>query len=114
MDRMGTIPISSATKSARRGSARSRTKLPVGPLKRTGSPTLSPRSHWAPMPPGVTSTASVITPTRVGGEEQHGLGHVLGQDGAGENIALSVELLEVADRDPLRPRPLAANVVGPE
>src|SRR5712691_1451125 len=66
MDRTGTIPISSATKSARRGSARLKTKPPVGPLNCTGSPGLSPRSHCEPTPPGATSTESVMGPLRVG------------------------------------------------
>ena len=42
MERMGTTPISSATKTGRRGSARSTTKPPVGPLNVTGSPGLEP------------------------------------------------------------------------
>src|SRR5438046_894212 len=61
-------PISSATNRARRGSARLNTKLPVGPLKLTASPTSSARSHCEPMPPGATSTASVSSPFRVGEE----------------------------------------------
>src|SRR5215831_18830716 len=44
------------------------------------------------------------------GEEQHRLGHVLGQDRPGEDVPLSIEVLEVVDRDTLRARPLAAHV----
>src|SRR6266545_2857895 len=66
MDRTATIPISSATKSARRGSARLKTKPPVGPLNWTGSPGLRARSHCDPTPPGATSMESVKGPLRVG------------------------------------------------
>src|SRR5262245_32494756 len=60
------MPISSATNNARRGSARSNTKPPLGPLKSTGSPTLSVRSHCDPIPPGATSTESVSDPLCAG------------------------------------------------
>src|SRR5215467_6514240 len=62
------MPISSATNTARRGSARLKTKPPVGPLNCTGSPTLSARSHCEPIPPGATSTESVIDRLRAGVE----------------------------------------------
>ncbi len=65
---MGTTPISSATKTGRRGSARSATKPPVGPLNVTGSPGLSPRIHCEPRPPGATSTESVSSWPAPGGE----------------------------------------------
>ena len=40
----------------------------------------------------------------VGGQEEHGLGHVLGQDARAEEVALAVEVLELVDRDALRAR----------
>src|SRR4029450_6947204 len=66
MERIGTIPISSATNTTRRGSARLNTKPPVGPLNVTAAPGSSARTHCEPMPPGATSIESVRGPFRVG------------------------------------------------
>src|SRR3989441_1066289 len=55
------MPISSATKSGHRGSARVKTKPPSGPLKRTWSPGVRPRNHSEPIPAGATSAQSVST-----------------------------------------------------
>src|SRR5713101_4363055 len=82
MERTGTMPISSAKKTARRGSARLKTKPPVGPLNSTASPTLRPRSHCEPMPPGATSTASVSMPLCAGVESMLQARTVLGPKGA--------------------------------
>src|SRR4029450_8699472 len=50
----------------------------------------------------------------VRGEEQHGLGDVLGKDVDAEQVALAIEVLEPLDGDPLGRCPLAADLVGPE
>src|SRR5713226_7734893 len=50
----------------------------------------------------------------VGGEEEHRLGDVLGEDPDTEKVALAVELLELGDRDPLGGRALVPDLLGPE
>src|SRR5258705_12517495 len=75
------MPISSATKTARRGSARLNVKPPVGPLNSTESPGLSARSHWEPSPPGATSTASVMVRLRTGEDSMLHARTTLGPNG---------------------------------
>src|SRR5437899_10784935 len=50
----------------------------------------------------------------VGGEEEHRLGDVLGEDPDSEKVALAVKILELGDRDPLGGRALAPDLLGPE
>src|SRR6266850_6474414 len=50
----------------------------------------------------------------VRGEEEHGLGDVLRKDADAEQVALAVEILELAHRDPLGGGALASHLVRPE
>src|SRR2546428_12536769 len=50
----------------------------------------------------------------VGGEEEHRLGDVLGEDPDTEKGALAGKILELGDRDPLGGRALAPDLLGPE
>jgi hypothetical protein len=60
MERIGTMPISSATKSGRRVSVGLSVKPPSGPLNATAAPGARPRNQREPTPPGATSAQSVI------------------------------------------------------
>src|SRR6266545_3574108 len=156
MERTGTMPISWAKKTARRGSARLKTKPPVGPLNSSGSTMrrstsmTSGRGHriaatsarhcfslcanYRPSPCPLSesnlrhrlSREGVLDPAvhrdgaarglgrAVRCQEADGLGHVLGQDGRRQDIALAVEVLELLDGDALGPRALAPHVLRPE
>src|SRR3989304_5441911 len=86
---------------------------------RSASANCSAGSGWgARFAPNLTwSAGKGISPASVHGEraagglgravrreEQHRLGNVLGQDRDAQDVALPVELLELLDGDPLRPR----------
>ena len=81
------MPISSATKSARRGSARLSTKAPDGPLKRTRWRHLESAQPLGADPPGVRSTESVRTSRRVGEDAMLKGAHGLGDRTAPRSIA---------------------------
>jgi hypothetical protein len=73
-------------------------RRPSRPARRSGSP----REGVADAAVDGQRVQPVVLAARSGGQEQHGLGGVLREDGDAEEVALPVELLDLLDGDALR------------